>query len=107
MAEERAPEGAGVDEEELDMATFSRALKRGAVFGIPATFVIAMFVMWIGPKEPEVWAAALWSAIVAGFFFGGVFSLNLAIGRIEKAHQADIRARREVRPPSSATPRAA
>ncbi|HEX2849720.1 MAG TPA: hypothetical protein VHN98_04170 [Acidimicrobiales bacterium] len=109
MAEDH--EEPSVEDEEIDMATFSHALIKGTILGVPLTFAVAMFVMWIGPRDWAVWGAALWSAIVAGTFFGGVFALNIAIGRVQTQHATDRAARRAaiatVRTPGAATPHAA
>lgn len=73
---------------ELSDADFGRLFTLGAAFGTPVLYLILAAVVWIAaPGHPFLFVAAVWPAVVAGWYFGGIATLTVYELRHERAHR--------------------
>jgi hypothetical protein len=65
-------------------ADVSRMLRRGALIGIPAMYLILVVVALVAvPGQPALLLAMIWPALVGGWYFGAIVELS----RYELRHQ--------------------
>lgn len=68
---------------------FPRLFIRGALIGTPPLFAILAAICWLAdPGNPAVLLAALWPALLAGWYFGGMVELTLYEVRHERRQHA-------------------
>lgn len=64
---------------ELTDTDFARLFKKGFLLGAPVLYALLLGVCWLAcPGDSTLMAAALWPALFAGWFFGGMVAIGLA-----------------------------
>jgi hypothetical protein len=72
---------------EFSEAEFARLFKVGFLLGTPAMWAILSVVVWLAaPGNPGLFLAALWAALVTGWYFGGIVAAAVVEFRYERAH---------------------
>ena len=73
---------------ECSDAQFAVVFKEGFLFGTPALYLIVTAVCMLGaPGHGWLLVAALWPALFAGWFFGGVVALSVHEWREDRRRQ--------------------
>lgn len=62
---------------EPDDRDFARLFKQGALVGTPLSFLLVGVLLLVAAPEPEVLLAALWAAIMGGWYFGAMAMLAI------------------------------
>lgn len=95
---------------DLRDAQFAWAFKRGFVFGTPVLYLVVVGVCMVAaPGHGWLLLAAVWPALFAGWFFGGVVALSVQEWRQEGRRRQTVasRAKTHVTPLARRTPVAA
>jgi hypothetical protein len=92
---------------ELDDADFAHLFKQGALFGTPTLYILLAGVCWLAaPGQPVLLLAALWPALVAGWYFGGIVALTLFELREQRRWKREVRIPLAPEPPVRLRPAA-
>lgn len=77
MEQAQAGSGPGVEEQPHSPtdADFVQVFKRGVIVGTPLSFVLLAVLLWVAAPEPAVLLAALWPALMGGWYFGAMVML--------------------------------
>ena len=84
---EPAVEQHDIDPSELNDTDFARIVRRGAMIGMPLTYVIAMLLSLAGAGWPYAAAIAVWPALIGGPWVGGTIMLIKRLSELDTAAQ--------------------